>query len=43
MRIRGAKVELEEAGLDAENMAETTATLRDTLLGVAKVDIMKDA
>jgi len=42
MRIRGAKVELEEAGLDAENMAETTATLRDTLLGVAKVDIMKD-
>lgn len=43
MRIRGAKVELEAAGLDAENMAETTATLRDTILGVAKVDIMKDA
>ena len=42
MRIRGAKTELEEAGLETEGMAETTASLREQLLAVAKVDILKD-
>ena len=45
LRLRGAKVELEEAGLDAENMVETTATLQKKLLALSggKVDIMEDA
>lgn len=48
MRIRGAKTELEEAGLETEYMAESTATLRDTIKGITNVDglggfdIMKD-
>lgn len=42
MRIRGAKTELEEAGLETEGMAETTASLREQLLAVADVDILKD-
>ena len=42
MRLRGAKVELEEAGLDVENMAESTAKLQEQLLALThgKVDIM---
>ena len=45
LRLRGAKTELEEAGLETENMAETTATLQKKLLGLTggKVDIMLDA
>lgn len=38
MRIRGAKTELEEAGLETEYMAETTASLRDKILGLTNVD-----
>ena len=43
--MRGAKTELEEAGLETENMAETTAVLQKKLLGLTggKVDIMLDA
>ena len=39
------KTELEEAGLDAENMAETTATLQAKLLALShgEVDVMKNA
>lgn len=48
MRIRGAKTELEEAGLETEYMAESTASLRDAIKGLTNVDglggfdIMKD-
>lgn len=48
MRIRGAKTELEEAGLETEFMAESTAKLRDEIKGLTNVkglggfDIMKD-
>ena len=45
LRLRGAKTELEEAGLETENMAETTASLQQKLLALTggKVDIMIDA
>ena len=44
LRLRGTKVELEEAGLDTDNMAESVSTLRDKLLALTKgkVDIMFD-
>ena len=42
-RIRGAKNELEEAGEDTEGMYETTSKLRKEVLGIAGVDLMKDA
>lgn len=44
LRLRGAKVELEEAGLDADNMATSVSTLRDKLLALTggEVDIMID-
>lgn len=44
LRLRGAKVELEEAGLEADNMAESTSTLQAKLLALThgKVDIMLD-
>lgn len=42
MRIRGAKTELEEAGLETEGMAESTATLRNEILALSGVDIMID-
>ena len=42
MRIRGAKTELEEAGLDTENMVESTAKLRQEILALSGVDIMLD-
>lgn len=42
MRIRGAKTELEEAGEDTEGMAESTAELREELIALSGVDIMKD-
>lgn len=38
MRIRGAKVELEEAGLETEYMAESTSTLRDTIMAITNID-----
>ena len=45
LRLRGAKVELEEAGLDVENMAESTSTLQAKLKALThgQVDIMIDA
>src|SRR5574344_416187 len=48
MRIRGAATELEEAGLETEFMAESTAKLRDQIKGLTNVtgkggfDIMED-
>lgn len=44
LRIRGATTELEEAGLETENMAETTAKLQQKLLALThgEVDIMLD-
>ena len=42
MRLRGAKVELEEAGLDAEGMATSTSKLREQLIALTGVDIMLD-
>lgn len=44
LRLRGAKVDLEEAGLETDGMAESTSRLRDQLLGLTggKVDIMLD-
>lgn len=42
MRIRGAKTELEEAGLDTENMASSVATLRKEIKALSGVDIMID-
>lgn len=48
MRIRGAKTELEEAGLETEYMAESTSSLREAIKGLTNVDglggfdIMKD-
>lgn len=42
MRIRGAETELKEAGLDAENMAESTAKLREEIMALSGVDIMLD-
>ena len=45
LRLRGAKTELEDAGLEADNMAETTSALQQKLLALTsgKVDIMSDA
>lgn len=42
MRLRGAKVELAEAGEETDGMATSTATLRDTLLQLAGVDILEN-
>ena len=41
LRIRGAKAELEEAGLETENMVESTAKLRNLIMGIADVDILE--
>ena len=45
LRIRGVKTELEDAGLETEGMAETTAQLQAKLLALTggKVDIMLNA
>ena len=45
LRLRGAKVELEEAGLETDNMAESTSTLQAKLQALThgKVNIMEDA
>lgn len=42
MRIRGAKTELEEAGLETEGMVESTAKLRKEIKALSGVDIMLD-
>lgn len=42
MRIRAAKTELEEAGLETDGMAESTAELREEILALSGVDIMID-
>lgn len=42
MRIRGAKTELEEAGLETEGMAESTAKLREEIMALSGIDIMLD-
>lgn len=42
MRIRGAKTELEEAGLETEGMVESTAKLRAEIMALSGVDIMLD-
>lgn len=45
LRLRGAKVELQEAGEDTDNMAESVSSLQAKLLALThgKVDIMADA
>lgn len=43
MRIRGAKTELTEAGLETDGMATSTAKLREQILALSGVDIMEDA
>jgi len=42
MRIRGAKTEMEEAGLETDGMVESTAKLREEILALSGVDIMED-
>ena len=42
LRIRGAKTELEDAGLETDGMVESTAKLRDLVKGISGVDIMLD-
>ncbi len=42
MRIRGATTELEDAGLDTEGMASSTAKLREEIQALSGVDIMKN-
>lgn len=42
LRIRGAKTELEDAGLETDGMVESTAKLRDLIKGISGVDIMID-
>ena len=41
MRIRNTKTELEEAGLDTEGMADSTAALREELIALSGVDILE--
>ena len=41
MRIRGAKTELEEAGLETDGMVESTAKLREEIMALSGVDIME--
>ena len=42
MRIRGAKAELEDAGLETDGMVESTSQLRDLIKGMTGFDIMTD-
>lgn len=42
MRIRGATTELEEAGLETDGMASSTAKLREELMALSGVDIMEN-
>ena len=43
MRIRGSKTALEEASLDTDGMATSTAKLREEVKALSGVDIMKNA
>lgn len=43
LRIRGSKAELEKDGLDTEGMVESTSRLRDMVLAIANVDILKES
>jgi hypothetical protein len=40
MRIRGAKTELEDAGLETDGVVESTAKLREEIMALSGVDIM---
>lgn len=42
MRIRGAKTEMEEAGLETDGMAKSVSELRDEIKALSGVDIMVD-
>lgn len=42
MRIRGATTELEQAGLETDGMAESTAKLQEEIMALSGVDIMQD-
>lgn len=42
MRIRGAKTELQKAGLETEGMVQSTSQLRDIVKSMTGFDIMKD-
>lgn len=42
MRIRGAKTEMEQLGLETDGMVESTATLQKEILALTGVDIMQD-
>ena len=43
MRIRGAKTEMEDLGLDTEGMVSSTAKLREEIMALTGVDIMDGA
>ena len=43
MRIRSAKTEMEEAGIETEGMVESTAKLRSEIMALSGVDIMASA
>lgn len=42
MRIRGAKTEMKQLGLETDGMVESTATLQKEILALTGVDIMQD-
>lgn len=42
LRIRGAKTELEDAGLETDGMVESTSKLREQVKAISGVDIMLD-
>jgi len=43
MRVRGAATELEQAGLETDGMATSTAKLREEIMALSGVDIMLDS
>ena len=43
MRLRSSKTDVESAGLDADGMATSVSQLRDELMSLSGVDIMKNA
>lgn len=43
MRIRGAKTEMEDLGMDTEGMVDSTAKLRSEIMALTGVDIMDGA
>ena len=43
MPLRGAKTEPEDARLETEGLVDSTATLREEILALSGVDIMKNA